>query len=198
MPPERIRQVNQETFSDFVPLDAAVAVDRRLLEQLLASAPFGIAVLSGPEHRFALANYIFVALAGGRPIAGRSYLEVFPDLAAHLPLIDSVYEQATDKTTAEAQIMTDTGYGPEERWWQFVWTPLYNTAGAIEAIQCCAVETTWRTSEQRTDAEREAFLSVASHELKTPLTVLKGLTQMAQRRLASGRGIEKAKANLAL
>lgn len=39
--------------------------------------------------------------------------------------------------------------------------------------------------------DREAFLSVASHELKTPLTALKGYTELLQRRAGSETGGDK-------
>jgi signal transduction histidine kinase len=198
MQPERIRQVNGETYQQPPALQAAITVDRQLLEQLVEGAPAGMAVLTGPDHRFVLANHTFELLAAGRPVVGGGYLEVFPDLAAHLPLIDSVYERSAETASAEVRLMIDRGYGPEECWWQFSWGPLYNSAGAIEGVRCCAVETTRRATEQRAEAEKEAFLSVAGHELKTPLTVLKGLTQIAQRRLASGRNIAKVQDNLAL
>ena len=39
------------------------------------------------------------------------------------------------------------------------------------------------TELQRLENQKEEFLTIASHELKTPITSIKGLTQLAIRRL---------------
>lgn len=40
------------------------------------------------------------------------------------------------------------------------------------------------------NAAKDIFISVASHELKTPLTTLKGITQMLRRRVVNGEPVE--------
>lgn len=172
---------------------------RRLLEQLVAGSPIAMAVLDGAEYRFRIANPAFAILAGGRPLIGCTYAEVFPDLApAHLPSIDHVYRVGGGATIDDASLTLDRGRGPEQSRWRFSFTPLYEQSGAIVGVQCYAVEATWRAAEMLAEQEKDAFLSIASHELRTPLTTLKGLTQIAHRRLATGHDLGKARANLAM
>ena len=58
--------------------------------------------------------------------------------------------------------------------------PLYDSSGEIVGAVCAASDITDIT---RLERQKVEFLSVASHELKTPLTSLKILTQLTQRRL---------------
>jgi two-component system phosphate regulon sensor histidine kinase PhoR len=58
--------------------------------------------------------------------------------------------------------------------------PLYDSSGEIVGAVCAASDI---TGISRLERQKVEFLSVASHELKTPLTSLKILTQLTQRRL---------------
>src|SRR5581483_11183764 len=69
--------------------------ERKRLEHLLMQAPAVICVLTGPEHRFTLANRMYRELIGiGRgDIIGKSLLEALPEMASQgfNDLLDRVY-----------------------------------------------------------------------------------------------------------
>ena len=68
-----------------------------------------------------------------------------------------------------------------ERWSLVKSRPLYNERGEVSMVVTIIHDITERVAaEQRKDV----FISTASHELKTPVTSLKGFTQVLQRRLA--------------
>jgi PAS domain S-box-containing protein len=48
------------------------------------------------------------------------------------------------------------------------------------------------TERVRAEAEREAFVDAAAHDLKTPLTSIRGQAQLLRRRLRRGQGVEPA------
>jgi PAS domain S-box-containing protein len=84
----------------------------------------------------------------------------------------------------------DTGQGYQEvikttglagtRYFDLVIEPLRDQHGAIIGVTGAAVDVTERIEfEERKDH----FISMASHELKTPITTLKGLTQLLVRKL---------------
>jgi PAS domain S-box-containing protein len=59
-------------------------------------------------------------------------------------------------------------------------SPIKNSNGTIIGASAIARDITERIELER---QREAFMSLVTHELKTPLTVLQGSVQLAQRRL---------------
>jgi PAS domain S-box-containing protein len=52
------------------------------------------------------------------------------------------------------------------------------------------------TARRQLEDEKDQFLSVVSHELKTPLTTIKGLSELARRRLNRGAPVEDVLRNL--
>ena len=67
--------------------------------------------------------------------------------------------------------------------------PLRNTAGAITGAVSVFTDITHL---YRLERQKDDFLSIASHELKTPLTSLKILAQLTRRRLERGSERERA------
>jgi len=85
-----------------------------------------------------------------------------------------------------AKAGVDSGYMPEEI--EFVKAVAAETMLVIDYIHCLSeqVETRVRArAQQELGLLINDFLNLASHELKTPLTVIKGNLQVAQRRLAT-------------
>lgn len=73
------------------------------------------------------------------------------------------------------------GAGGPERWSLVKSRPVYDEQGAVLYVITIVQDVTERVQvEQRKDA----FISLASHELKTPVTSLKGFTAVLQRRLS--------------
>jgi signal transduction histidine kinase len=176
------------------------STDPHLLEQLIARSPFAMALINGPEHRFGLVNPAFIGLAAGQAVRDQPYREVFPDFAAtHIPQIEQVYQQLRTVTIMQQPIGEDVAY--QTHAWQFTFAPLRDKEAAPTGV-LCYVATLPRHADERAaqheQDEREAFLQVASHELWTPLTTLKGLTQMAYRRLGAGGDPLKARSNLTM
>jgi PAS domain-containing protein len=71
----------------------ALKAESDQLRSLFAQAPSFMAVLSGPEHRFELANEAYRQLVGARPVLGRTVREVFDpqEAAKFFELLDRVY-----------------------------------------------------------------------------------------------------------
>ena len=63
--------------------------------------------------------------------------------------------------------------------------------GDVEALQLLAHQVAIAIENARLNEMKDSFLSVVSHELKTPVTSIKGFTQMLQRRL-SPESLERA------
>ena len=122
----------------------AVQYQKGLFERLVQSAPIGIAVLHGPEHRFVLVNEVQRGLFPMIPtFEGRTVAEVWPEQADFFtPFLDRVFQTGEPHYAVDAVWQTDKGRGLEETFYTFSYTPLYEPGGAIEGILVLSVETT--------------------------------------------------------
>jgi PAS domain S-box-containing protein len=117
---------------------------REFLERLVDAAPLGIAVLSGPEHRYELANPYYRAMTGAadRPIVGRTIAEAIPDLPARKmpPLMDQVYRTGQTVSTREVQLINRAR--ARRNLLEHHRVPLHGPDGAVEGILVLAREVT--------------------------------------------------------
>ncbi|MDQ3364742.1 MAG: ATP-binding protein [Myxococcota bacterium] len=173
---------------------AAIEAERR---DLLLQAPVATALLTGPAHRFELANELYVEMVG-RSVVGKTYLEAFPELAdSALPaILDEVFQRGTPFVSNEMLIRVDcSGSGtPQDRYFKFNLQPIRDVTGAVFGMMAIAVDITegvrarqeqvaalarlQEAHDERTDLVRELeqasrakdeFLAMLGHELRNPL-----------------------------
>ena len=131
---------------------------REFLERLVETAPVGIAVLRGPEHRYELVNPYYQRITGvpDTPMVGRTMVEVIPDLVnRRMPqLMNEVYR--TGMTVSTRGVKLSFGPGREETYWNTDRVPLHGPEGSVESILVLAREVT----EEVKSRERIEALSV--------------------------------------
>ncbi len=170
-----------------------------LLDTFLNNAPIGLGFLDR-DLRYLRLNDSLAALHGKRreDEVGRTVREVVPEMAA---IIESQMRQVLD--TGEPRIDIELrGVVPvspdEQRHWRVSYYPVRTPSGGIVGVGAVVVEV---TAERRAQKERERllaeaheairvrddFLSIASHELKTPLTPLTLHLEMLKHRAAAGQ-----------
>jgi len=173
---------------------------------LLLQAPIAIAVLTGPEHRFQLANPVYQRMVGRDDLVGKTYREAFPELAdTVLPaILDGVYRHGAPYMTNELRVPLAHG----DRYFTFNLEPMRNTAGSVYGMLAVAVDITEqvlaRQTLEKTHAERGAllaelqaanrtkddFLAMLSHELRNPLSpIVTALELMKLRDVDHASGI---------
>ena len=169
--------------------------ERARLRMLFEQAPAAIAVLRGPEHVYQLANQHYAAIFGHqRAYVGRPVREVFADVARPdiWELLDRVYQSGEPYVGTEWLVELDRhGDGKIEGLsYHFVCQPLRDMLGGVEGIFIHAVDVTDQVrARQEVEAAvqaRDEFLSIAAHELRTPVTSIKGVAQLLQRMMARG------------
>ncbi|MBV9689899.1 MAG: PAS domain-containing protein [Ktedonobacteraceae bacterium] len=163
---------------------AEAEVTRQHLHDLFMQAPAIIAVLRRPQHVFELANPRYFHLLGQRDLIGKPIREALPEVEGQgfFDLLDQVYTTGEPFIGNEMQLWLDRHQDGtrEEGFFNFVYQPAHNAAGEVEGILVHAVEVTEQVHvRQRMDT----FLGIASHELRSPLTSIKGNVQLANRRL---------------
>ncbi|HZI10940.1 MAG TPA: ATP-binding protein [Myxococcus sp.] len=176
-----------------------VQAQRERMESLILQAPVAISVFRGPDHVCELLNPRARELfhSGGAP-TGRPLRELLPDLdAGLLLLLDDVYRGGVPFSGREVPLSLKPlpGTAPhsvDTRYFDLSWQPWRDADGAILGVVVVAVEVTGlvcarRSAEALAEELREAlqtrdeFLSIASHELKTPLTSVQLQLQMLLR-----------------
>lgn len=169
------------------------AIERASASRMAAifrQVPAAIAILRGPEHVFELVNDSYQALIGPRDLLGRPIRAAIPELAGQgiYELLDEV--RASGRPYVGRALRSDlVRHGAlEECHFDFVYQPLLDAAGAVEAIAVVAFEVTELVRARR-DAEvanvaKDEFLAMLGHELRNPLSpILIALELIRMRRL---------------
>lgn len=120
--------------------------DMDFLNTLFRQAPSFMAVLTGPEHVFELANDAYLKLVQHRPVLHRPVRRALPELAGQgfFELLDSVYRggEPYHGRNIEVQLDRGNGQGMERRILDFVYQPLKDADGRSHGIFVEGVDVT--------------------------------------------------------
>jgi PAS domain S-box-containing protein len=135
--------------TDAVRMRDELAAERELLAQMFEQAPTFMALLEGPEHRFARANPGYTRLVDGRDVIGQTVAEALPDAVAQgfLDLLDTVYRSG-EAYSAYGQlyaVQAGPGQPVHERYVDFVYQPVRDAAGEVTGIFVEGADVTERT-----------------------------------------------------
>ena len=151
-------------------LDARrVATERERLAQLFEQAPGFMCMLTGPEHRFELANPAYMRLLAHRDIIGRTVSEAVPEAAGQglVELLDGVYRSGKAVTGAGAALTLANADGElEEHVIDFVYQPITDEAGAVVGIFVEGSDATQRARVDEALRQSAADLRVSEQQLR--------------------------------
>ena len=139
-------------------LRAEAELERHRLQDLLAQAPAGIGLMSGPEHRWTFVNERYVHMTGRDSIAdfvGKTLIESLPEFENQglRALLDEVYRTGQPYVGRETKVTLKraaTGQ-PEDAYFDFVYQPVRNAKQEVEGVLVHAVDVTDR---KRSDESR--------------------------------------------
>ena len=107
------------------------------LRRWFQQAPGLIAVLSGPDHIFELANAAYSQLVGNRALVGRSAREALPEMVGqgYLDLLDRVYASGQPFVGRSMPVLVQRGAETQEsRYLDFVFQPITDAAGRVTGV----------------------------------------------------------------
>ncbi|MFY2563468.1 sensor histidine kinase [Corallococcus terminator] len=169
-----------------------------LLDTFLNHAPVGLAFINR-ELRYLRINEALASLHGRRrdEELGRTVQEMNPNMSSTFaPLMLQVME--TGIPLSDMEMSGHVPATPDKlRHWRVSYYPVRTPSGGIVGLGAVVVEVTaeHRARQEREELLKEAqeaisvrddFLSIAAHELKTPLTPLKLHLQMMKQQAAAG------------
>jgi PAS domain S-box-containing protein len=170
------------------------------LHSLFMQAPVAVCILQGPNFVYQMVNPSYRKIIGNRDYLGKATLEALPEIIDQpiFEVLKKAYKSGEPQYGNEFPmqlVQADESF--RQGFYNFVFQPTFGASGEVEGIFVLGYEVTdhvlsRRSLEKTADELRQAvnardeFLSVASHELKTPLTSLKLQTQMRQKAVQKG------------
>ena len=123
---------------------SAELVEQRL-QTIFAQSPAAVAVTTGIEHCFLLANATYQSLVSRSVTIGSTFREALPEIAAqgYEAMLDDVWATGQPRVEHESHAQLDKG-GPtlEDGWYDFVYQPLLGDDGRVMGIMQHGIEVT--------------------------------------------------------
>lgn len=142
-----------------------------MIHDMFMTAPAYVCTFRGPQHIYGLVNPAYQKLFGTREIFGKPLMEALPELKDQGldKILDKVYQ--TGETFIGNDVLVwlarDEGLEPEERYFNFVYQPIYNEEKIITGILVFGNEVTEERlgrKVQEESAERFRMLTNAMPE----------------------------------
>ena len=123
--------------TDKVRVERELDAERKALKRMFDQAPGFIAVASGPQHRFTMANEAYRALIAGRDVVGKTVAEALPEVVEQgfVTLLDHVYASGEAHVGHRAPVNLQRGPGAlTERYLDFICQPIVADSGETTGI----------------------------------------------------------------
>ncbi|MGV3503266.1 MAG: sensor histidine kinase [Adhaeribacter sp.] len=169
-----------------------LARQQQYLRDIFLQAPVGIAILSGPEHRIALANPGICHIWGRRfeEVIGKTVVEGLPEVSSQgfIELLDQVYQTGEPYLAQDQAVDLDRNGERETVYLNFLYHPMRDTQGLINGVIAVAIDISEQVRYRRsvealneelltTNADLDNFVYAASHDLKGPILNIEGLME---------------------
>jgi signal transduction histidine kinase len=182
--------------------------ERERLYLLFRQAPAAINVHVGPDHVFEMVHPLTTAMLG-RDVTGLPARQAMPELEGQgfFELLDRVYRTGEAVSVAEMPARMHLLDGRHEAWVSFTLQPWRDREGRVAGVMTFTVDVTEQVRArqaieehvrklqaveadlQAAVAARDEFLTIASHELKTPLTPLQLQIDGLRRAVRLGKSV---------
>lgn len=144
--------------------------ERNLLEAILAQAPVAIGLFSGPEQEVVTANAQLCALWNYSPseVVGRPLLRVVPELAGQgfAELLAEVGRTQVPYVGQEVPAQLARYGHLETSYFNFVYQPLYGTAGELLGVLSIAIDVTEQVTARQREQALNQELAATNEELQ--------------------------------
>lgn len=151
--------------------------EKHRLTQLFEQAPGIMAMLSGPEHRFEMANPAYANLLGDRQLIGLTVRDALPEIARQgfIEVLDEVYQSGTAYVGTSVELNIQRIHGrPEETYiLDFVFQPVFDSQGHVGGIFIQGHDVTQRAQAERRTGFLDALgkATAANTDADTILTI---------------------------
>lgn len=164
-----------------------VLTERKNIRTLFKETPEFVCILKGPEHLFEFVNEAHIKVLGFSAV-GKTVREAQPESTQVHIILDEVYRTGETTNLHEVPITM----GSKLRYFDITFSARRDRLGSINGVMILGTEITEQLESKRAIetlarelqeavVARDEFLSIASHELKTPLTSIRLQLQLIKR-----------------
>ena len=154
---------------------------------IFKNAPALISIRRGPELIYEFVNNAFIEFNGPQDYIGSASVNMHPDFIDNsiLEIEQQVLLTGETHVAKAVQINRVNPVNDEvsDYWFDFIMAPVFTEEGEIDGIAFFGFEVTDLLRAQQATKElmqrKDEFMSIASHELKTPITSIQGFLQLA-------------------
>lgn len=157
------------------------------LRKMFEQTPGFLALLTGPEHRFVLANAAYRQLIGGRDVVGLTVADALPEVIEQgfLTLLDSV--MASGKPFVGKQLKVTLAHGEEEteRYLDFIYQPIFDNDGRVGGVLVQGHDV---TDQVEAEEGQRLLINELNHRVKNTLAIVQALATQSFRELEGSEG----------
>jgi len=165
-----------------------LASEARRMRSLLNQTPGFMAIITGAEHRFLMANQAYQRLVGNRDIIGRTVAESVPEVVdqGFTDALDRVFESGEPYFGRREKVVFIDKDAPEPRetFLEFIFQPIRDEDGRIWGIFIQGHDV---TEEVEAEERQRLLINELNHRVKNTLAVVQGLAQQSFGADAGGR-----------
>jgi len=172
-----------------------VEESEKRFRSLILEAPMATALYVGEELIVEVANEAMLRLWGKDASAiGKKLIDAVPELEDQpfIPILKKVYRTGEAYHTDQQQANLVVDGKLQSYWFNFTYKPLHDAKGNVYAILNMSTDITSLVHLQQ---QKDEFIGIASHELKTPVTSIKAYAQVLEA-IFREKGYEKETAML--
>ncbi|RYF60463.1 MAG: response regulator [Comamonadaceae bacterium] len=187
---ENLAKVNQSLSNEVI----LRTEQRDRFHAMFKQAPSFMALLSGPEHVFELANDAYKSLVGPRDIVGLTVREALPDVEdqGYFEILDNVYRTGEPFKGEAMKVHLTRGGKEEERFLDLIYQPILS-GSKVEGIFVDGYDVTHKRNAE--EALRQLNATLESHVKARTLELenaLERLSQETEERSAAERALQRA------
>jgi PAS domain S-box-containing protein len=171
---ERANRIQSEN------LDLTEQTER--LKTMFEQAPGFVALLTGPEHRFTLANAAYRQLVGGRDVIGQPVAQALPEVVEQgfVQLLDTVTASGQPYVGRQVKVMLARGGEEAERFLDFIYQPIVGRDGLATGVLVQGHDVTEQVEAQEV---QRLLVNELNHRVKNTLAIVQALAAQSFRNL---------------
>ena len=180
---------------------ALTQTSKEKLRALFMNAPAIIAIVSGPELKYEMANKKYLQLISAKgPIEGIPLRTVIPNIEPKIiAIINNVATKGERFATHEIPVLLDwdNNNKPYTKYLDLTFEPLFDSDKKPDGLMFFGYDISEQVENRQkleeTARTKEEFLSMASHEMRTPVTSIKGYAQVLESRFKNNGDTSSAR-----